>query len=331
MADIYVLHRLTIADAGAPLFAAIAAAIPGLSRHQARLAVAAGLVKVQGQVERGAKTELPAHARVEVDLRHGVRSAYLAKVHDAPAPQDKPFTILHQDNALVIVDKAAGVLSAPSQRGERGHVPELLRRALRKRGQEPKFLGVVHRLDQDTSGCLCVALTREAQRQLQAQFAEHTAARVYRCLVHGAPRKDEDTLAGKIAHGRYGRRVLLKPGDEDEEDRGKEAITRFRVLRRFAKGERPRAAELEVALETGRTHQIRVSLAAIGCPVIGDHVYGFRGPDRSLAPGEHPLPRPPRLMLHAWKLALANPVTGDRVEVEAPLPSAFADYARHLR
>jgi 23S rRNA pseudouridine1911/1915/1917 synthase len=328
MADIYTLHKLSIDDPGAPLFAAIATAIPGLSRHQARLAVAAGLVKVQGQVERGAKVELPAKARVEVDLRHGVRKPFLAKVHKAPAPNDKPFTILHQDDALVIVDKVAGVLSAPSARGERGHVPELLRRALRKRGQEPRFLGVVHRLDQDTSGCLCVALTREAQRLLQAQFAEHTAARAYRCLVHGAPRKDEDTLAGKIAHGRYGRRVLLKPGDEDEEDRGKEAVTRFRVLRRFKRGDRDRAAELEVELETGRTHQIRVSLAAIGCPVIGDHVYGFRGEDRSLRPGDQPLPRPPRLLLHAWKLALDHPVTGDRIEVEAPLPTAFADYAR---
>src|SRR4051812_1179893 len=114
MTDIYVLHKLTIDDPGLALFAALAQKIPGLSRHQARLAIAAGLVSVQGKVEREAKLELPPHARIEVDLRHGVRKPYLAKVNDAPALSDKPFTILHQDSSLVIVDKAAGILSAPT-------------------------------------------------------------------------------------------------------------------------------------------------------------------------------------------------------------------------
>src|SRR5947208_14921 len=102
MTDLYVLHHLTIDDPGLPLFAALAPKLPGLSRHKARQAIMAGLVSVQGQVTRDAKLALPARARIDVDLRHGVRKPFLAKVHDAPGPGDRPFTILHQDEALVI-------------------------------------------------------------------------------------------------------------------------------------------------------------------------------------------------------------------------------------
>ncbi len=381
MTELYSLHRLTIDDAGQQLFAALATAIPGLSRHQARQAVSAGLVTVRGARVLEPKSPLPAKARVECDLRHGIKKPFLAKVHAEIAPAEKPFTILHEDSSLVIVDKAAGVLSAPSERGEHGHVPELLRRAWRKRGRDVRFIGVVHRLDKDTSGCLCFALTREAQRLIAAQFAAHSASRVYRCLVQGGPRKDQDTLAGRITHGMYGRRVLLRDApdgarardddssveDDDEDDGddrqddgfddedfddhddgdagedrgpragggrgrgdagkpGKEAVTSFKVMKRW-----PRAADLEVSLETGRTHQIRVSLAAIGCPVLGDRVYGFRGADRTLAPGQTPLPRPPRLMLHAQRLALDHPMGGERLVVDAPLPREFTEYASRLK
>ncbi len=370
MPELYSLHRLTIAMPGAPLFAALSASIAGLSRHQARQAVSAGLVTVGGVRVLEPKHVMPASAVVVCDLRHGIKKVFLAKVHADAVPTEKPFTILYEDSALVIVDKAAGIISAPTQTGERGHVPELLRRAFRKRGRDIHHIGVVHRLDKDTSGCLCFALNRTAQRLIAAQFAAHAAGRVYRCIVGGSPRQDSDTLSGRIAHGKFGRRVLLRDEDleedrdqdddrhdrDDEDDgddhddedfdddsgdegqrpraargqrrdsmRGKEAVTRFKVLRRF-----PRAAELEVELETGRTHQIRVSLAAIGCPVLGDRVYGFRGPDRRVKPGEKPAPRPPRLMLHAHRLSLDHPLSGERLTVEAPIPAVFAEFARQL-
>jgi 23S rRNA pseudouridine1911/1915/1917 synthase len=391
-AELYTLHRLTVTLPGAALFAALAASVPGLSRHQARLAIAGGLARVDGKPAPQPMATLGERAEIELDLRHGIRKAVLARKHQEPAPMERPFTILYEDDQLVVVDKAAGVVSAPMERGERGHVPELLRRTWRKRGRDVRFLGVVHRLDKETSGCLCFALTREAHRLLGAQFASHAAGRVYRALVTGVPRQERDTIRGRIAHGLYGRRVLLRddgtapgeapaeerggrPGDrrrprpgrpgpgradhaarerpqraaldaddhdgddedadldgEDAEDgvdrdggRGKPAVTHFHVLRRFA-----RAAELEVELETGRTHQIRVSLAAIGCPVLGDRVYGFRGDDRRLRPGEAPLPPPPRLLLHAERLALDHPMTGKRMTFEAPLPPAFTDFAQVL-
>ena len=412
-AELYTLHRLTIALPGAALFAGLAASIPGLSRHQARLAIAAGLVRVDGAPAMMPMATLGEKAAVEVDLRHGIRKAVLARKHQEPAPTERPFNILYEDEQIVVVDKTAGVVSAPMEKGERGHVPELLRRAWRKREREVRFLGVVHRLDKETSGCLVFALTRDAQRQLAAQFASHAAGRQYRCLVGGVPRRDHDTIRGRIAHGMYGRRVLLKddqaglipdkegdaendgrpdrrrPGrgrlhqrqadddgqsdggdrrggrrdaranrhytmhhrparaeldaddDMDDEDmdgeeaedndvdrdggRGKSAVTHFKTVRRYA-----RAAELEVQLETGRTHQIRVSLAAIGCPVLGDRVYGFRGDDRRLRPGEEPLPTPPRMLLHAERLELDHPATGQRMVFTAPVPTVFAEYAQVL-
>jgi 23S rRNA pseudouridine1911/1915/1917 synthase len=325
MPELYTLHRLSLAAPGESLFAALSTALPGLSRHLARQAVTAGLVRVDGAVVLQPKQALPAGtARIECDLRHGIKAPLRARIHDAIPPAEKPFTIVYEDRSLVVVNKAFGVLSAPQHQAgsmeppERGHVPELLRRAFRKQGKDPRFIGVVHRLDKDTSGCLCFALSRESQRLIAAQFASHAAGRTYRCLVTRAPRKDEDTIIGTIGRDQDGRRALV-----DDDDPGKQTITHFRVLHRLRLG-----AELEVRLETGRTHQIRVSLAAIGCPVYGDRVYGLRiRPARDLPPP----PKAPRLMLHAHVLSLDHPITGARIEAVSPIPPAFADFAKLLR
>jgi 23S rRNA pseudouridine1911/1915/1917 synthase len=340
MAELYSLHRLTIAAEGEALFAALANAIPGLSRHKARLAISAGLVKVGGTTVIEPKHPLGAASKVECDLRHGIKAAFRAKVHANVAPSAKPFEIIYQDTQVVVVDKAAGVVSAPTHKPgvttpDRGHVPELLRRVYRKRGQDLRFIGVVHRLDKETSGCLAVALTREAQRLLATQFASHSAARTYRCLTVRTPRKAEDTLRGVMGRRLDGKRTLVKgtpsPRDDDEdgEGDGKEMVTHFRVLRSFkdAAG-RDLGAELEVRLETGRTHQIRISLAAIGCPVYGDHVYGLTGRAAKDAP---PAPKAPRMMLHAHLLAFDHPASGERIEVQAPIPAVFDEFARQLR
>jgi 23S rRNA pseudouridine1911/1915/1917 synthase len=355
MAELYSLHRLTIAANGEALFAALASAIPGLSRHKARLAISAGLVKVGGTTVIEPKHPLTAPSKIECDLRHGIKSAFRAKVHDNAVPNAKPFDIIYQDSQVVVVDKAAGVVSAPTHKPgmgtpERGHVPELLRRVYRKRGQDLRFIGVVHRLDKETSGCLAIALTREAQRLLATQFASHSAARTYRCLTVRTPRKQEDTLRGELGRRLDGRRTLVKSvpvraprdgdvdGDDEnsdgtdggrEADGGKEMVTHFRVLRSFKdKDGRDLGAELEVRLETGRTHQIRISLAAIGCPVYGDYVYGLTGRAAKDAPLT---PKAPRMMLHAHLLAFDHPSSGDRIEVHAPIPAVFDEFARQLR
>lgn len=371
MAEIYRLHRLTLTAAGESLFVALAAAVPGMSRGQARDAVMAGLVRVDGAVVTAPKHVLDGlpHA-VEADLRQGIKRALDERVHGREPAAVRPFTVLYEDDHVVVVDKAVGVLSAPlgsSDGGaaDRGNLPELLRRMWRKRGRNVAFVGVVHRLDKETSGCICFALTRNAQSALAAQFACHSAGRTYRCLTDGAPPRDELTLTGVISFGPDGRRCFRfdpaaadrlaerarsRAGDDDGGDPahddpygdapgnahghaaaprrtvpGRDAITHVKVIRRLRRG-----ADLEVTLETGRTHQIRVSLLAIGCPVSGDHVYFPRDASGDAVSNRPKPPRPPRMMLHAEKLAFDHPVTGRRIEVTATLPDEFAAHARLL-
>ena len=319
MADLYSLHRLTIAAPGEFLYAALSDAVPGLSKHRAREAIMGGLVEMDGRPAREAKLVMPERATVVLDLRHGVKRALKARLHDEVVPTGKPFTILFDDSQLLIVDKAPGILSAPSrskgigEAPERGHLPELIRRAFRKQGRELTYLGVVHRLDKDTSGCICFALTRDAQRILSAQFAGHAAGRTYRAMVMGQPRNDRDTLHNKLGRGDDGRRAVVDEGED-----GKDSVTHFTVMRRLAQG-----AELEVTLETGRTHQIRVTLADIGCPVYGDRIYGWKPRKNQI-----PAPRAPRLMLHAQELSLDHPSTGKRITARAPIPEEFAEFAQ---
>jgi 23S rRNA pseudouridine1911/1915/1917 synthase len=337
MTELYSLHRLTLNAPGALLFAALAEQLPGLSRHMARRTVMAGLVKLGGTTVLEAKTTLgPKPVACEVDLRHGFKSTLKARLHEGAASKEaaiKPFTVLYQDEHLLVVDKAAGVLSStprqePGSKPVRGHLPELIRRMFRKQGREVRYIGVVHRLDQDTSGCICFALSREAHRMLGAQFAGEAAGRTYRALVQGGPRADCDTIAGTMTRGEGGKRRLTRAGpttpegDHDDEDtHGKSAVTHFQVVKRYAQG-----TDVEVNLETGRTHQIRVSMAAIACPVYGDRIYGFRPKAGQPLP-----PKAPRLMLHAWKLSLDHPATGKRMVIEAPMPPEFADFIKQIK
>ena len=311
-------HRLTLQPGPDPLYAALAAAgVPGLTRVKARHAVEGGLATVDGRVELDPKLVIHKPIAVELDLRQGIERAYLARRHGAGA-SGQPLAIVFADSRVVVVDKPSGVLSVPGPadaagKVERGHVPELLRRILHKQGHPRLHIGIIHRLDKETSGCLIFALDHEAQRLLGEQFASHAAKRTYRALVEGQPRGEAGEVRGRQGRGRDGRRTLV-----DDDEAGVEAVTRWKVLRRFAHG-----AEVEATLETGRTHQIRVALAEIGCPVWGDRVYR----DRRWRP---PVVRAPRLMLHAERLAFDHPTDGRRVEVQAPLPPAFADMVAKL-
>ena len=183
----------------------------------------------------------------------------------------------------------------------RGHRTGTLAQALSGRaagGEDPWRAGIVHRLDRDTSGLLVVARSDQAQRRLQALVKRRELERHYLALVRGRPRSRRGRIEAPLGRDRYEptRRSL-------ETDSPREAVTHFAVERLLAEH-----ALLRVTLETGRTHQIRVHLAAIGLPVVGDRTYGV--PDPSLA----------RQFLHAERLAFPHPFTGERVEVESPLP-----------
>jgi 23S rRNA pseudouridine1911/1915/1917 synthase len=211
--------------------------------------------------------------------------------------EDVPLRIAYEDEHVLVVDKPAGLVVHPSP----GHASGTLVHGLvglAGGGEDEERPGIVHRLDRDTSGLLVVARTDEAFERLQELVRERALERRYKALVRGRPRSWTGRIEAPI--GRDRREPTRHSLDTDTP---REAVTHFEVEELLG-----RNALLDVRLETGRTHQIRVHLAAIGLPVVGDAVYGV--PDEELK----------RQFLHAWRLAFPHPVTGEPVEVESPLP-----------
>jgi 23S rRNA pseudouridine1911/1915/1917 synthase len=213
-------------------------------------------------------------------------------------PEERDLRIAYEDKHLLVVDKPAGLVVHPSA----GHAGGTLVHALLARGIAGGELaerpGIVHRLDRDTSGLLVVARSQEAYERLQDLVRRRLLDRRYLALVRGRPRSRSGRIEAQIGRDRHDptRRSL-------DTDSPQEAITHFEVERLL-----PRYALLAVRLETGRTHQIRVHLEAIGLPVVGDPVYGV--PDRELG----------RQFLHANRLSFPHPFSGEPVQTESPLP-----------
>lgn len=214
-------------------------------------------------------------------------------------PEVVPMTVRYEDEHLLVVDKPAGVVTHPSAGHSGGTlVHGLLAHAIAG-GADPTRPGIVHRLDRDTSGLLVVARSEQAHRRLQRLLRERALERTYIALVHGVtpPALTIDRPIGRD------RRIRTRMAISDDE--GREAVTRVRRLEDLG-----RFSLLEVRLETGRTHQIRVHLESVGHPVVGDRVYGRREETLGLE----------RQFLHAARLAFPHPQTGEPVDVESPLP-----------
>ena len=247
--------------------------------------------------------------RVRVDgrvrpKRHAVKPGERIEVDESVEPGDPaeadaaPFTVAYEDEHLLIVDKPPGVVVHPA----RGHRTGTLAQALAGRGaggDEPWRAGIVHRLDRDTSGLLVVAKSDAVHRAMKALLAARGLRREYLALVDSRPEARSGTIDAPI--GRHRRDRVLMSIDSDDP---REARTHFEIERVL-----PHATLLRITLETGRTHQIRVHMAAIGHPVCGDAQYG--GPMRYGLP---------RQFLHAARLAFAHPVTGEAIDVRSPLP-----------
>jgi 23S rRNA pseudouridine1911/1915/1917 synthase len=264
-------------------------AAPLGSRARAQSLIDGGRVKVDGRL-RPKRHLVQAGERVEV-ADDGPRAT---PSEATPAP----LTVAYEDDYLLVVDKPAGVVVHPA----RGHQTGTLAQALAGRaagGEEPWRAGIVHRLDRDTSGLLVVAKRDDVHRTLKALLAARKLRREYLALVDGHPTARSGTIDAPI--GRHRRDRVMMSIDTDDP---REARTHFTLERLL-----PASALLRVALETGRTHQIRVHMAAIGHPVCGDPLYGVAG--------RYGLTRQ---FLHAERLAFDHPVTGLPIDVRSPLP-----------
>lgn len=280
---------------------AVMASILQIPRAEAQRAIAAGGVTVDGE-RRPKSFRLSGGERVRVELV-GVRQL---------EPEDAPVAVRYRDDHLVVVSKPAGVPTHPTE-GRRGGtlVNRLLGMGvpLAERGDALRP-GIVHRLDAGTSGLLVVACDVPTGEALAAMFRRHEVDRRYLTLVRGAVAPERFAVDAPL--GRAGARIRV-------DALGRRAETGFDVLERFE-----RATLLEAVPRTGRTHQIRVHVASVGHPVLGDARYGGGG-DEAKRLG---LSRP---FLHSWRIGFDHPSTGERIELEDPLPGDLQEALQRLR
>jgi 23S rRNA pseudouridine1911/1915/1917 synthase len=291
-------HELIAApkDAGLRLDAFLAARGAAPSRAAGQRLIERGAVTVDGRLR-------PKNHRIGEGERVALEAP--AEEPEAATPEPVPFEIVHEDDQLLVVDKPAGVVTHPAP----GHHGPTLAEALAPLaagGTHPERAGIVHRLDRDTSGLLVVARTDEAHAALQKMMKAREVTREYTALVEGHPDAESGTVDAPIGRDRGNRTVM-----STRTDRARSAVTHFEVVERL-----PRTALLRVRLETGRTHQVRAHLAAIGNPVVGDPQYGGRESGRRLGLE--------RQFLHASKLMFRHPFSGEWVACESKPPAELS-------
>ncbi len=308
------------ADAGTRLDAWLAGAVPDLSRSRAKALITGGSVAIGGATIDEPKRPVKPGELVVLDLPPPVPAE--------PEGEDIPLVVVYEDDALIVIDKSPGLVVHPAAGNQSGTLVNAL---IAHCGASLSGIGgvmrpgIVHRLDKDTSGLMVVAKTDRAHQGLADQFADHGRTgpleRGYLALAWGAPDRPEGMIAHRLGRSTKNReKIEIKRGEEA----GREAITHYGVVESYGgKGRPPLATLIECHLETGRTHQIRVHLAAIGHPVVGDRLYGA-----GFATKVGLLPEPartlaaefPRQALHAYLLGFEHPVTGEELHFESEIP-----------
>lgn len=285
-----------------------------LSRSQARRLIDDGEALVDGRP-----------ARASHRLRPGEKVS-LSRPPPLPSgivPEEIPLRVLYEDDAILVVDKPAGMVVHPAAGNPRGTLVNALQFHCGSLSTVGGVMrpGIVHRLDKGTSGLMVIAKSDEAHRHLSEQFKKRLVSKHYTVLVHGDLRQDEGVVDAPV-----GRHPVERKKMSTASRRGKAALTRWRVLERYGA-----FTLLEAKIETGRTHQIRVHLGALGRPVVGDAVYG--GSKRAVeAPATRSvLKSMTRQALHAGRLSFRHPVTGEVMSFESPLPEDMAGVIDFLR
>jgi 23S rRNA pseudouridine1911/1915/1917 synthase len=293
--------ELTADRAGERLDVFVSRRCHELSRSHARRLIDEGLVQLDGRQAKPSDA-VAAGATVTVNIPPPEKMELVA--------EEMPLTVIYQDFDIIVIDKPAGLTVHPAP----GHPSGTLVNALLAIAPDLKGIagtlrpGIVHRLDKDTSGLMVVAKTDRAHRALSRQLKERRVRKTYLALVHGVPDPPEGVIEAPIArHPKNRKKMAVVAG-------GREAETKYRIRETF-----PGYALVEVEPVTGRTHQIRVHMAAIGHPVVGDTTYGKRSDlvDRQF--------------LHACKLAFAMPLGEREVEFESPLPPDMRQALDKLR
>jgi 23S rRNA pseudouridine1911/1915/1917 synthase len=295
--------RLEPTHAGWRLDRALAATVPSLSRERLKALIRSGAVEAGGKAVRDPATKVRGEEALRVTVPEPTQA------HNQP--QDIPLTIVFEDEYLLVLDKPVGLVVHPAAGNLDGTLVNAL---LHHCGGSLSGIGgvarpgIVHRIDKDTSGLLVVAKTDVAHEGLAKQFAAHSIDRRYLAIVNGAPNAAKGTVDAPLARSATNRKKIAIV----EGNRGKRAVTHWRRLNVLTD-----AALLECSLETGRTHQVRVHMASIGHPLIGDPVYGRSEKTHGKILKEL---RFHRQALHAAELGFTHPVNKNRLSFSSPMP-----------
>jgi 23S rRNA pseudouridine1911/1915/1917 synthase len=321
--------RAATEDAGKRLDRFLAASLQDVSRARVQQIIESQKVLVEGQV-----------AKASLRLRGGERIEVLEPAARPPlraVPEPIALDMVYEDDDLAIVNKPAGMMvhagaGATEDARNRGTLVNALLHRFGSMSQVSGELrpGIVHRLDRMTSGLMVVAKNDVAHRRLAEQFSQRQVRKTYLALVHGAVKQEKGTIETAIS-----RDVVRRTRMTTRRREGRAAVTHYRVLERLD-SRYGKFTLLELQIETGRTHQIRVHLSSLGHPVVGDTLYGaprvIRAPEiqRKAEPGQE-LPAPPRNFLHAAAIELTHPSSGQKLSFRRELPADLTGFLEQLR
>jgi 23S rRNA pseudouridine1911/1915/1917 synthase len=265
--------------------------------------------KVQGLIAEGHVRVLEKVPKPSSKVKRGmeIEGELVAQVPVNLCPESIPLAILYEDDFLLAINKPVGMVVHPSCGHKSGTLVNAILGHLDRAPEESldERPGIVHRLDKDTTGVILVAKDTKTQEALSLQFHDRLVEKVYRAVVEGSVKKEEGVVEGAI-----GRHPTLRKKMAMVKKGGRQSLTRFKVIKRLCG-----FTYLEIYPKTGRTHQIRVHLASIGHPIVGDELYGKKGNKIASRP-----------LLHAHKILFHHPVKKTPVQVEAPIPEDFEEF-----